>query len=99
MTQVKEFKQVAIQAALKAGRILNKNRGRVKKVNYKGKINIVTEIDLLSEKTIVKSIIIRSLPRKAKSRRPTRLTDGSLTLWMGPRIMPMISPPTVFPLL
>ena len=56
MTQVKEFKQVAIQAALKAGRILNKNRGRVKKVNYKGKINIVTEIDLLSEKTIVKSI-------------------------------------------
>lgn len=56
MIQAKEFKQVAIQAALKAGDILSKNRGRVKRVDYKGKINIVTEIDLLSERTIITTI-------------------------------------------
>ena len=61
MKECKEFKKVAIQTALKAGDILNKNRGRVKKVDYKGKINIVTEIDLLSEETILK-IIKKNFP-------------------------------------
>lgn len=61
MKEYKEFKKIAIKAALKAGDILNKNRGRVKKVDYKGKINIVTEIDLLSEKTILK-IIKKNFP-------------------------------------
>lgn len=61
MKEYKDFKKIAIQAALKAGDILNKNRGRVKKVDYKGKINIVTEIDLLSEKTILK-IIKKNFP-------------------------------------
>ena len=56
MKECKEFKKVAIQAALKTGEILNKNRGRIKRVNYKGKINIVTEIDLLSERAILKIV-------------------------------------------
>lgn len=61
MKGYKEFKKVALQAALKAGDILKRNRGRVKKVNYKGKINIVTEIDLLSERTII-TIIKKNFP-------------------------------------
>jgi myo-inositol-1(or 4)-monophosphatase len=56
MKDYREFKKIAIQAALKAGEILNKNRGRVKRVDYKGKINIVTEIDLLSEQAILRLI-------------------------------------------
>ncbi|MGB2697870.1 MAG: inositol monophosphatase family protein [Candidatus Zixiibacteriota bacterium] len=56
MKECREFKKIAIQTVLKAGEILNKNRGRVKKVDYKGKINIVTEIDLLSERAILKLI-------------------------------------------
>jgi myo-inositol-1(or 4)-monophosphatase len=56
MKDCREFKKIAIQAALNAGEILNKNRGRVKKVDYKGKINIVTEIDLISERAILKLI-------------------------------------------
>ena len=61
MKDCKEFKKIAIQAALKAGEILNKNRGRVKRVDFKGKINIVTEIDLLSERIILK-IIKKNFP-------------------------------------
>ena len=61
MKDCKEFEKIAIQAALKAGEILNKNRGRVKKVDYKGKINIVTEIDLLSEQSIL-SLIKKNFP-------------------------------------
>jgi myo-inositol-1(or 4)-monophosphatase len=61
MRENKEFKKIAVQAVLKAGEILKKNRGRIKKVDYKGKINIVTEIDLLSEKTILE-IIKKSFP-------------------------------------
>lgn len=58
---MEKFRKIAIQAALKAGEILNKNRGRVKSVNYKGKINIVTEIDLLSERAILR-IIKKNFP-------------------------------------
>jgi len=58
---MERFRKIAIQAALKAGEILNKNRGRVKKVNYKGKINIVTEIDLFSERAILR-IIKKNFP-------------------------------------
>lgn len=61
MKGFKEFKKVAVNAALKAGDLLKKNRGRVKKVDYKGKINIVTEIDLLSERTII-TIIKKNFP-------------------------------------
>lgn len=49
----KDFRNVAIEAALKAGKVLLKNFGRANKVSYKGEINLVTEIDHLSEKIIV----------------------------------------------
>src|SRR4030067_2271356 len=49
----KEFKKVALQAALKGGEVLVKNFGRPGKVSYKGEINLVTEVDRLSEKAIV----------------------------------------------
>src|SRR5574341_66530 len=50
---VKEFRKVALQAAEKGGAILLKNFGKRPKVSYKGEINLVTEIDHLSEKIIV----------------------------------------------
>ncbi len=53
---MESFKTLAIRAAKKAGRILQDHLGRVKKVGYKGAVNLVTEMDLLSEKIIVTEI-------------------------------------------
>ena len=53
---MESFKTLAIRAAKKAGRILQDHLGRVKKVDYKGAVNLVTEMDLLSEKVIVAEI-------------------------------------------
>jgi len=55
------FRDIAIQAARKAGLILQRRLGRVKRVTYKGSVNLVTEMDLLSEQTIV-SYIHRLFP-------------------------------------
>src|SRR4030067_791633 len=49
----KEFKKAAVEAALKGGEVLVKDFGRPGKVSYKGEINLVTEVDHLSEKVIV----------------------------------------------
>lgn len=53
---MESFKTLAIRAAKKAGRILHDHLGRVKKVDYKGAVNLVTEMDLLSERVIVAEI-------------------------------------------
>ena len=56
---MKEFKKTALIAAEKAGKILIKNLGKVKQIDYKGIVNLVTEIDRLSEKTIIDTILKR----------------------------------------
>ena len=49
----KEFKKVALEVAEKGGQVLLKHFGRRPKVSFKGEINLVTEVDHLSEKVIV----------------------------------------------
>lgn len=61
MSKLGLFKKIAIQAALKGGEILQKGRNRVKKIDYKGIVNLVTEADRLSEKAIIK-IIRKNFP-------------------------------------
>ena len=62
--ETKEFKKVAVKAALKAGLYINKNVGRVKQVRYKGEINVVTNVDKKAEDIIV-SEIRKKFPRHA----------------------------------
>lgn len=59
-----EFKKIAVQAALKGGEILNEHRGKVKHIGYKGEVNLVTEVDKISEETILK-IIKKNFPDHA----------------------------------
>lgn len=54
--QKKRLRETAICAALKAGEYIKKNIGRVKKVRYKGEINVVTDIDRKAESIIVNTI-------------------------------------------
>jgi myo-inositol-1(or 4)-monophosphatase len=61
LMKYENLKKVAIRAALKGGEILKKYRGKTKKIGHKGRINLVTEVDLESENTILK-IIKKSFP-------------------------------------
>jgi len=53
---MESFKRVAIGAAQMAGRILQSRLGRARRVAYKGVVNLVTEMDFLSEKIILSEI-------------------------------------------
>jgi myo-inositol-1(or 4)-monophosphatase len=50
------YQSVAVQAARKAGEILKKQMGRRRTIGFKGTVNLVTEMDILSEKIIVQEI-------------------------------------------
>lgn len=56
MKKSNEFKKVAVQAILQGGQILQRYFGRVKRIAYKGVVNLVTEADHLSENVIVRMI-------------------------------------------
>lgn len=51
-----QFKNVAIDAALKAGKIVLKHSGKVKRIGFKSDVNLVTDVDRLAEELIVKTI-------------------------------------------
>ena len=53
---MEQFRKVAIDAALKAGDILIQHSGKVKKIGFKNEVNLVTEVDCLSEEKIIKII-------------------------------------------
>jgi myo-inositol-1(or 4)-monophosphatase len=53
---MESLRKTAITVAIQAGRSLQAKLGRVKKIGYKGAVNLVTEMDLLSEKIIVSAI-------------------------------------------
>lgn len=53
---MEDFVKTAVKGVHQAGKILLENLGKVKQIDYKGEINLVTEIDQLSEKTIKKII-------------------------------------------
>lgn len=46
----------AIKTARKAGEFIIKRLGKVESISYKGRINLVTDVDKLSEEVIVKSL-------------------------------------------
>lgn len=50
------IRQVAVAAALAAGRLLRERLGRVREIRYKGSVNLVTEVDVASEQLIVETI-------------------------------------------
>jgi myo-inositol-1(or 4)-monophosphatase len=53
---MESFRRLAIVVAKKAGLLLKKRLGQKRQINYKGTVNLVTEMDLLSEKFIVSEI-------------------------------------------
>jgi myo-inositol-1(or 4)-monophosphatase len=56
---MKEFMKLASEAAREAGKVLREGLGKRKRIEYKGEINLVTEIDRRAERTITKLIRAR----------------------------------------
>jgi myo-inositol-1(or 4)-monophosphatase len=54
---MRDFAAVAREAALKAGGLLRENIGGTRQVSYKGDINLVTEMDMLSERSVVDTLL------------------------------------------
>ena len=50
---MKEFKELAIKAAKEAGDILKENLGKIKRIDYKGRVSLVTDIDRKAEERII----------------------------------------------
>ena len=50
------FRKTAIEAARKSGLFIKNSVGKVHKISYKGRINIVTDVDRMSEAMIIKKI-------------------------------------------
>ena len=58
---MKEFRELAIRAVKEAGNILRENLGKIKRIDYKGKVSLVTDIDRMAEQVIL-SIIKEKYP-------------------------------------
>ena len=58
---MEKYLEIAMTAAKKAGKIIKKNFHKKKDVSYKGKINLVTDIDKKAEEAIIQ-IIKKSYP-------------------------------------
>jgi len=54
--KMESFKRLAVLAVKRAGLLLKRRLGQERQVGYKGPVNLVTEMDLLSEKIIVSEI-------------------------------------------
>jgi myo-inositol-1(or 4)-monophosphatase len=73
---------VAKDAAVKAGKVLKDNVNGVRDISYKGEINLVTEMDRLSEKTVVETIQ-RAFPRHGiLAEEDARIENDSGFLWI-----------------
>ena len=52
----KRYKKIAIEAATESGLFIRRSMGKVKEVSYKGRINIVTDVDVTAEEMILEKI-------------------------------------------
>jgi myo-inositol-1(or 4)-monophosphatase len=54
---MKDFMTVACEAAYKSGKILAENIQGIREISYKGDINLVTEMDMRSERAVVETLL------------------------------------------
>ena len=79
---MKDFIAVAREAALKAGRILRDNIHGIREIIYKGDINLVTEMDMRSERTIVEMLRVAFPDHGIIAEEETKLSNASGYTWI-----------------
>ena len=79
---MKDFIAVAREAALEAGRILRDNIHGIREIIYKGDINLVTEMDMRSEQTIVEMLRVAFPDHGIVAEEETKLSNASDYTWI-----------------
>jgi len=76
-----EFIAVARDAALKAGRMLREDIHGLREIIYKGDIDLVTEMDIRSERTIVEMLRVAFPDHGVVAEEETKLSNASGYTW------------------
>lgn len=77
-----KYLDVAQEAARKAGKLLRDNVSGERDISYKGEINMVTEIDRLSEKTVVATVLEAFPGHGILAEEGSRIDGDSGFLWV-----------------
>jgi len=79
---MKDFLAVAGQAARAAGMLLRENIHGKREIAYKGDINLVTEMDMRSERTVVKTLLASFPDHGIMAEEETMIQNGSGYMWI-----------------
>jgi len=79
---MKNYRKVAIEAALESGVFIKRSVGKISSVSYKGRDNIVTNVDKTSEKMIVKKILSNFPGHSILGEEGNSLESGSSYRWV-----------------
>jgi myo-inositol-1(or 4)-monophosphatase len=79
---MESFEALAVHAAKKAGHVLQRRLGRTRRIDYKGAVNLVTEMDFRSERIIVSEIRKRFPEHGFLAEEKARQQSGSPYRWI-----------------
>lgn len=79
---MKDFMTVAREAALKAGGLLRENIHGIREISYKGDINLVTEMDMRSERAVVELLLAFFPEHGIIAEEETKIQSGSGFTWI-----------------
>ena len=79
---MKDFIAVARDAALQAGRMLRENIHGLREITYKSDINLVTEMDMRSERMIVEMLRVAFPDHGVIAEEETKLSNASGYTWI-----------------
>src|SRR3990172_7572661 len=80
--EISEFKETAVRAALEAGKLAKRLLAKDTKISFKGEIDLVTEVDLRSEKQIIEEISKKFPDHEFLSEESGAKKTGSKYLWI-----------------
>lgn len=79
---MRDYLEVAIEAAKLGGEVLKQSYGKVKEIEFKGEINIVTNVDKRSEKLIVELLSSRFPKHSILAEEGTDMAQPSEFKWV-----------------
>jgi len=79
---MKDFLTVAGEAARRAGTMLRENIHGTREIAYKGDINLVTEMDMRSERAVVKMLLASFPDHNIMAEEETMIQNGSGYTWI-----------------
>ena len=80
--EISELKETAVKAALEAGKLAKRLLAKDTKISFKGEIDLVTEVDLRSEKQIIEEISKKFPDHEFLSEESGAKKTGSKYLWI-----------------